>query len=396
MSIEIESIAFNHTVGSQSADAMNVRRNGSQALLTPEWQRGVSSTAQDAPAVYSIADTTGHTITIHVTLRRLRRDMKKVEVRALDMNAGGGCLYSILVGLGLGDWIQPRTGGLLGSVDARRVPFGTNGQTGPLPFTLSNHRLQTSGVDTDIVLWRWQYREGHGAWTDIGVTQHEAFSVLASPTAPWVAQPLASADVLWTDLLRYACDWARGAQNANEAAAAVTRAVYALGAGTVTYDCPGGGSSNYSWGAFDLSAFLDRLNGGVGNGVYVNCSDCATFVSTVANALGADLWQSRMGYGFALNPLLAIGSNVWQTACGWGSFSYHEVAWKGACTATERIYDACLQVDNDSNPAAPPQSPLLPQDMRFGNAGDGDYRDKLSPSGNCSPQPTTRQRRALV
>ena len=92
--------------------------------------------------------------------------------------------------------------------------------------------------------------------------------------------------------------------------------------------------------------------------MYVNCSDCATFTSTFSNVLGCDLWQSRMGPPvgqFALNDMLAIGSNVWQTACqgidGWsGSFSYHEVAWKGACLADDHIFDACLQVDGDADP----------------------------------------------
>jgi hypothetical protein len=102
-----------------------------------------------------------------------------------------------------------------------------------------------------------------------------------------------------------------------------------------------------------------------------------------------------MGWGFNLNPLLAIGSSTWQTACNWGSFSYHEVAWKGACTAAEYIFDACLQVDADADPKVAPHTGELPRNMRFGNAGDGDYRDRLSPSGTCDPQPTSRARRAV-
>lgn len=183
------------------------------------------------------------------------------------------------------------------------------------------------------------------------------------------------------------------------AAALVTRSVYALGPSVVTYDCPGGGSSHYSAGPFDCTAFLERLCGGMGNGVYINCSDCATIVSTFANALGCDLWQSRMGYGFDLNELLAIGSTVWKTACGWPAFSYHEVAWKGACTAADAVYDACLRVDGDGDPTQPPRVALLPQDLRFGNPGDLLYRDCLAtPAGraNCNPQPATRARRALV
>jgi hypothetical protein len=131
----------------------------------------------------------------------------------------------------------------------------------------------------------------------------------------------------------------------------------------------------------------------------VNCSDCASIVSTFANALGCDLWQSRMGWFFGLNPMLGIGSSVWQPACGWTSFSYHEVAWEGNCLAANDVYDACLQVDGDADPTAAPHVPLLPQDLRFGNPGDLLYRDRLAtPAGrpNCNPQPATRQRRKVV
>ncbi|HEX4543158.1 MAG TPA: hypothetical protein VH114_08320 [Candidatus Acidoferrum sp.] len=146
---------------------------------------------------------------------------------------------------------------------------------------------------------------------------------------------------------------------------------------------------------------MDLLHGGIGNGIYVNCSDCATFVSTFANSLGCDLWQSQMGYFFDQNAILAIGSSVWQTACGWGGFSYHEVAWEGACTVNEDVYDACLQVNGNSDPTVPPYIPLPPQDLRFGNPGDLLYRDRLTTPGpggrpKCNPQPGTRQRRVVV
>jgi len=102
-----------------------------------------------------------------------------------------------------------------------------------------------------------------------------------------------------------------------------------------------------------------------------------------------------MGWGFSLNPLLAIGSSTWQTACGWGGFTYHEVAWIGACDAPDPICDACLQVDGDADSTSAPYTPLLPVNMVFGTPGSGDYRDKLSPAGNCDPQPATRSRRMV-
>jgi hypothetical protein len=324
-----------------------------------------------------------------------------VEVRALDMSAAGGCLFIILKALGLINWLKPRRN-LLGRVSRQCVCFGSNNLTGPVLFDLTHHRLNTAGVENSITLWRWQYRiPPFGLWTDFAMTQHRTFAVLQTPTAPWQQTPAGAGNTQhpWVDLLKYVCSWSKGSHTADQASAAVTKAIYALGPSVVEYDCPNGGSSWYSWPDFDATAFLDRLNGGVGNGVHVNCSDCATFVSSCSNLVGADLWQSRMGWGFQLNPLLAIGSNVWQTACGWGGFSYHEVAWKDACTANENIYDACLQVDDDADPTSAPHTGVLPIDMRFGNPGDGDYRDKLCPSSggaNCAPQPGTRARRPVA
>jgi hypothetical protein len=150
---------------------------------------------------------------------------------------------------------------------------------------------------------------------------------------------------------------------------------------------------------FHLTAFLDRLRGGLGNGVYVNCSDCATILSSFANLLGNDWWQSQMGYGFDLNPVLAIGASVCQPACGWRGFRYHEVAWKGDCTESDMICDACLQVNGSPDPTTAPYVPLLPANLYFGATGTSYYRDRLAtPSGrpNCNPQPNKRKRRELM
>lgn len=402
MGLELESIAFNHDPNGHTADALNIRRNGAQPVTVPEWRRGISVTADDAPAAYSLADVRHHIVQIRVELRRTGQTHGNVEVRALDMNAGGGCLYAILSALGLGWLVTPSPGNLLGRVARRKVHFGGAMTSGPVMFDLADHRLGTTGVEQGITMWRWQYRENLAApWTDFAITQHRVFAVLREPTAPWQQTPATAANTQlpWADLLKYACAWAKGAKTADEAAAAITRAIYALGPGVIEYDCPGGGSSWYSWPDFDATAFLDRLGGGPGNGIYINCSDCATFTSSCANLVGADLWQSRMGWGFALNEILAIGSSTWQTACNWGGFSYHEVAWKGACTEQEHVYDACLQVDGDADPTSAPHTPVLPIDMRFGNPGDGDYRDKLCPASGgaaCAPQPSTRARRPVA
>jgi hypothetical protein len=369
--IAIEAIKFNHDSGAATNDALNLRENATGFISVPEWRRFSCGNPEDSRAAYAIAPTQGRTITIEVALSSTDPGVAFVEVRVEH------------------------------HVKARPVNF-INGQTGFVTFELINPPVTHGHVGIWDLEWRWEWRLGpHHPWHHLAITRHRVYVVLDVPTDPWEQGPYNAANkhLPWSEVLDYACRWAEGATSKDMAAALVTQSVYALGPSIVTYDCPGGGSSHYSWNNFDCTAFIDRLRGGIGNGVYVNCSDCATIVSTFANALGCDLWQSKMGWGFALNELLAIGSIVWQTACGWGGFNYHEVAWEGACTANDDVYDACLQVDGDSDPTSAPHVSLLPRDLRFGNPGDLLYRDRLAtPAGrpSCNPQPATRQRRAVI
>ncbi|MEP6573164.1 MAG: hypothetical protein ABJD11_10735 [Gemmatimonadota bacterium] len=407
--IYLDTIAFNHDPTGATHDAINLRKNATQWIPVPEWRRGVSLKPEDSLAAYAAGQVGSNVVTIQVSLSSSDPGTHSTHVRAIDgviyppPPSGCGCLGWLLSLLQ--DLIRALFGNLLGDVQGRLVTF-TNGQSGPILFNLVHTKLSTAAVGPHGTKWRWQFRTGHsGAWQDFQVSEHRIYALLDLPTAPWQQSPYqqSNTQLPWTDVLEYACRWAIGARTAVDAAAGVTRSVFDLGPGTVTYDCPGGGSSHYSWGGFDCSAFLDRLGGGPGNGIYVNCSDCATFVSTFANAVGCDLWQSQMGYGFGLNPMLGIGSSVWQPCCHgdpfWSdSFSYHEVAWTGACTATEHVYDGCLQVDADTDPTAPPQTPQQPIDMVFGDPGDLTYRDRLAVPASrpsCAPQPGTRQRRAV-
>jgi hypothetical protein len=369
--IAIEAIKFNHDTNAGTHDALNIRQNATQFTSVPEWRRFICVNPEDSRAVYAVAPTHGHPITIEVALSSTDPSVAFIEVRVAH------------------------------HVKARPVHF-VNGQTSFVAFELINPPSAHDRVGIWDVEWHWEYRHGpYHPWHHVAITRHRLYTVLGMPTAPWQQGPYnaANTQLPWTDVLDYACCWAQGTASTEMAAALVTQSVYALGPSLITYDCPGGGGSHYSLGNFDCTAFIERLRGGLGNGLYVNCSDCATIVSTFANALGCDLWQSRMGWGFALNALLAIGSGVWQTACGWNGFNYHEVGWEAACTANDDVYDACLQVDGDSDPLIAPHVPLLPQALRFGNPGDLLYRDRLAtPAGrpNCNPQPGTRQRRMVV
>jgi hypothetical protein len=208
-------------------------------------------------------------------------------------------------------------------------------------------------------------------------------------------------------VLDYSCRWARGAETSPAAAAAITRAIYDLAPELIEYGCPIEAATQYSTPSFECTAFLDRIRGGIGNGRYVNCTDCATIVSTFANSLGCDLWQSTMWTlgpngvlePFATNEVIAIGASAWSAPCGWLGFNYHEVAWTGNCDVEDEVYDACLLVDGDADPTTQPRVPLLPTGIRFGDVDQLQYRDRLAaPTSRvvCTPQPQTRQRRAVV
>jgi len=84
----------------------------------------------------------------------------------------------------------------------------------------------------------------------------------------------------------------------------------------VSYDTVSG-ATMYGWASFNLTAMLDRLAGGVGLGGKVNCTDSANTVSTLANVVGCELWQSRMASNFQLNPMIAIGYSTSDHPMGW-------------------------------------------------------------------------------
>jgi hypothetical protein len=253
-------------------------------------------------------------------------------------------------------------------------------------------------VNAYNIAWQWQFRLHAGdPWRGILTTRHRIFVILNAPTLPWV-QTVGSASLPWTDGLEIACTWAQGKTDRVAAAAAITAGYN--GCGRVSYDTVSG-ATFYGFVSYNLTQMIDRLNGGVGLGEKVNCTDSADTVATFANLVGCDLWESRMASSFALNPMIAIGYNVWAIPFS-GSFSYHEVAWTGACTVNDRVFDGCLKVDGDADPTTAPHTALLPTNMLFGDCATMNYRLRLCPPTatgcvKCVPQPaTTRQRRPIV
>jgi hypothetical protein len=381
MAVSILAIKFNHNTNAATHDALNIRIDASSTVNVPEWTGG-ETVASQSPAAYAIKAVGKNSITVEA---RFKTDtpVKFMEVRAVFVTNAGASKTP------------------LGDLAPAQVVFQADGLSGFVSFQC------LSGLGTTVraknIQWKWQFRTtAGGAWTDFATTRHRIYVLLNVPTAPWQQTPFNAANLQlpWTDVLDIACVWAAQASTLDGAAGLITDHVYALGPGTVQYDCPGFGSTHYTIGGmFNCTAFVDRVNGGAGNGMFVNCTDCSTFTSTCANILGCDLWQSRIEANFELNEILAIGSSVWQTACGWGKFVFHEAAWKNLCTAVDPLFDACLQIDADPDPTGgAPHFPMLAKNMVFGLNGAELYRDRLcSVIGRpkCNPAPATRKRRPV-
>jgi hypothetical protein len=378
MTISLVSLTFNHDPESSRTSALNIRRNGQEMARIPEWQAG---DPEHFPAAYSISDVAGARVEVKADLSGPAN--ARVDIRAIPSSP-----YALNV---------------LGPTETIAVNFAPNGMRRKVGFRLLNPLFALLGVGVHDIDWRWQARQGlTGLWRDFDVSRHRIYVVLRQPTRPWLQQPFSSSNTQlpWAEVLDWSCRWGAFAKSTNIAAAAITMAVFRLGPRRIAYDCWGGNPTNYSYPEFDCSAFLERLSGGYGRGPRVNCTDCATIVSTFANAIGADLWQARMFnqiVPFRCNLIRLIGAPFFGTVCGSGLFNYHEVAWEGTCSDLDDVYDACIEVFAPAPPAFA-FATYIPADLNFGWAIGSNYRDFLvSPEARsiCQAQPQTRRRRLV-
>jgi hypothetical protein len=402
MRILLEAIKFNHDLNSATADAFNIRKNETQSVTLPEWRRGVSHQPEDSPAAYAICETFRMTITIQAKFKCDDPSVEAIQVQAVDprveRSESLGCNPAALIlRMALPDQPPPRVRNVLGVVKERPVRFDAHGETDFLTFELQDVRLSSVGVSVSTTEWCWQFRLPQSdRWTDFETTSHRIYTVLKVPTCPWMQEPFDTdnTQLPWTDVLERACLWAASAKDPDEAATLITHNVYNLGTtNLVTYS----GSPFYSDPTFDCTKFLELLRGNLGIGQTFNCSDCATIVSSLANILGCDLWQSTIGGVFFTNSLKLIGH---PSPSRPDIFTGHEVAWEGECRENNELFDACLQVDNDFTTRD--FEPLLPTNLIFGRPDDpSSYRFRLSPlplqgqMDPCSPSPQNRQRRKI-
>lgn len=427
MSVSLKQLLFNHDPADKRGSALNLRVDYDEAIVGPEWSRVAGRAAFEQPIAYAARSTDPALLGLFANFtwsgpppRRLEvqavpdrprqwdADQRAALLRALaqiqePLNPALAEYYSALAGL-LAESVP-----LLGRIAPTPVTIGEGSESGPVFLKLTGGVLKASAVGVHQIAWRWQFRTASNPeWQDFETSYHRIFTTLDRPAAPWLQEPaeIWNSGLPWSRALELACTWAAGAMSQREVATMICGGVYAMGGWQIEYGCPIGAREMYAntpLGFFDLTAFLERAQGGLGNGPYVNCTDCACAVSTLANLLGAELWQGRMGEyfpAFMLRASRTIGHSAWGSPCSLGvGFMFHEVAWSGGCREEDEIYDASIVVDSNLSPFVHLPAPLLPAGIRFGAVWQPFYRQMLSAPASlliCRPQPEERRRRALI
>ncbi len=371
MDVVIEAIKFNHDPNSATVDALTIRKNATEDISGPEWQRQDGQQPPKTAAV-AYASTQGNAVTIAVQLRRFNLNVQRVHITAESTS-------------------------VLGNVIRNTIEFsGKNELSDFKALNLGGARISSAAVGKSnvVLLWRLEVDSGQPPNRVFEQqTEHTVYTLLESPKEPWGP----GYEPPWTEALDLACDWAAGATDRTQAAAMITRRLHGLGLLGLLRFAQKVSFSRLSYNGtheVKLTRFLKHLEGSAGP-LTVSCTDCAVLVSTFANILGCDLYQSEMGLRFGTNRIRVIGfQNEGSTI-----FEFHEVAWEFPCDSQARLFDCCLQVDGGSDPSDESFDPLLPINIPLGDANGTDYHFRLARKGTGAHMhafPDSRERRHIA
>jgi hypothetical protein len=230
------------------------------------------------------------------------------------------------------------------------------------------------GVVKEALSWCWQYRvDGPRGWTDFARTEHDLYVVLDAPAQPWGQPGDGPHELPWLDALDIACEWAATARTTEEAAGAIARRLhhFSVGSRYVRYGDnrsffrPDDLAIDWCGIIFTLAKFLDVLNGRSTEPLdwRWNCAVCATAAQTLAAVLGCPVkikkLEHKFGGTFDLNPVWLLGEAGERPD---DFFLRHEVALE---EPSNGVFDACLRLDEDTNPANPPADWAIPVNWEY-------------------------------
>ena len=252
----------------------------------------------------------------------------------------------------------------------------TGNDTATVAFTFSS--LAIRGFSKQNFSFAFMYKDISGSWASMKSVPVTVYFIPSKPNKPWNADVKGDKQNPWTDALDKLLGWGvKGMDDQAKIATQITKYIYKsinFKYDILTFDkngriTGGGGATRLSsGGVFDCTKFLKDVRK---KRIVGNCTDCATLVRTFSNLLGSELNRKRFGmeHGyFYCNKIKTIGySRVWQypfpvdnngnpldvtkansaRLAVRGRFGYHEIAFDGTGSHTDKIYDPCLNVNED-------------------------------------------------
>ena len=295
---------------------------------------------------------------------------------------------------------------------------GGGNKTGIKQFKFKSPNIR--GFSKQVVSFTFKYKDIANKWATAKAVPIIVYFIPYAPTKPWKIDINNDKQNPWTDALDMLLDgWGViGLEDSIKIATQITR--YIFNSIKFKYDIlrfnaagaiiGGGGATKLSTGStFHCSTFISDVKRK--RSIIGNCSDCATLVSTFSNLLGSNLSRKRFGTGgFYCNKIKTIGySNVWQypfprdsadrdvvdvsdtTNAVKGGFRYHEIVFDGSGAHTDKIYDACLKVNENILQGTSKEK--LPANTQFAGRADGEYN---SSSKSLGPDSSIKYREMLV
>jgi hypothetical protein len=282
---------------------------------------------------------------------------------------------------------------LLGDLVSLRFTPADFGQ--PKQFRLAGSVLRQASVDRHTVGWSWESSaDGRTGWQSFASSEHPVFVIVDQLKAPWGRGHLAGDPhtvVPWREVMALACTWAKGLKRADEVVEAITVAVDKL-AGTpigttevVQYQNGGNLCDRKKFSIRDIPLIVKRHPNAT---TKLNCQDINTTIAMFSTILGCDVRLIKLlpkppATTIDTNPVKVFG----RTRATNEPFEFHEVAARPGGPIDERpVWDACLKVDFDPNPAASPGDFGLPAGLAVRpTARDMGYRRRLLVTGslNC-------------
>jgi len=304
----LDSISFNYDSSSTNSDAINIRKNYTENVDVPEWKK----TEKTQPAVYIKSKI----VNINVVFSA------STSVQTAEI---GGTLIA----------------GLMGDVNKQTVNFSGSG-TKTVTFTLGN--ATPDSIKYFIQKWNWYYENVNSSGSPqsyFASTTNPICIILGQPQSPWTTSGQTEP---WYEVFQKSCSWAMGETTFEGAAAQITHHLYNDCGGSYVYGpqyALGGTTGN-----FKLTLFLSNYP----NIGLVNCYDMGKSQVIFSNVLGCTLtYKYKTPFG-SLNCIKAVGKD-WKCDEGFGNHGFG-----GIFKNNENyIFDACLKVDIDGDPAnAPP------------------------------------------